>query len=103
MAFGNRKANAKKSGIPFEITFDDLEWPDVCPLLDIKIHYDKFDGKKGPRDNSPSIDRIDPDFGYVRGNVWVICNRANRIKSDAQWYELLLVGNRLKKKMVKNG
>lgn len=34
-------------------------------------------------DGSPTIDRMLPHRGYVRGNVTVISARANRIKSDA--------------------
>ena len=35
-----------------------------------------------------TIDRVDPDGGYVTGNVRVISMRANRIKSDASIAEL---------------
>lgn len=31
-------------------------------------------------DSSPTLDRIDPEVGYVEGNVWVICYRCNAIK-----------------------
>jgi hypothetical protein len=43
------------------------------------------------RDDSPSIDRIDPRLGYLPGNVWIICNRANRIKSDGTAREHLVI------------
>ena len=32
--------------------------------------------------NSPSLDRIRPQLGYVAGNVRVISNRANHLKSN---------------------
>ena len=35
------------------------------------------------KDFSPSVDRIDPTKGYVRGNVRVISYLANRMKSNA--------------------
>ncbi len=38
--------------------------------------------------NSPSFDRIIPTRGYTKGNVIIISNRANRIKSDATVEEL---------------
>lgn len=45
-------------------------------------------GKTGGGDHSPSLDRIRGDLGYVPGNIIVISNRANRIKSDASIREL---------------
>jgi hypothetical protein len=39
-------------------------------------------------DFSPSIDRIIPSLGYVRGNVVIVSMRANRIKTDATDAEL---------------
>ena len=33
--------------------------------------------------DSPSLDRIVPELGYVKGNIRVISNRANHLKSDA--------------------
>jgi hypothetical protein len=51
-------------------------------------------GQDKPTDNSPSLDKIIPSLGYVRGNVQVISQRANSIKRDATLAELeLLVQN----------
>lgn len=36
----------------------------------------------GGKENSPSIDRIQNDLGYVPGNIGVISMLANRIKSS---------------------
>ena len=38
--------------------------------------------------NSPSFDRIDPTKGYVKGNVIIVSNKANVIKSNATVEEL---------------
>jgi len=46
----------------------------------------KLDGKK--KNNSPSIDRIVPALGYVRGNVALLCWRCNNLKRDATAAEL---------------
>lgn len=40
------------------------------------------------RDNSPTLDRIRNELGYVPGNVAVVSYRANRLKSDASLDEL---------------
>jgi hypothetical protein len=65
---------------------DDISIPDHCPILGIPLFPRR--GKQGGSDNSPSLDRIEGKFGYVKGNVIVISNRANRLKSDATIKEL---------------
>lgn len=76
----SRKAHAKKEGLKFEIEVGDLlPIPDVCPVLGIPIY--RNEEKHGP--NSPSVDKLIPSKGYVKGNVRVISWRANSIKSDA--------------------
>jgi hypothetical protein len=44
------------------------------------------DGRK--TDNSPSLDKIDNEKGYVPGNLAIISSRANAIKSDASLEEI---------------
>jgi hypothetical protein len=84
------KSRAKKRGIPFNISTDDIHLPDVCPALGIPLVYG---GGKGPTDNSPSLDRVLPLLGYVAGNVIVISNRANRIKNNATIPELRAIAD----------
>jgi hypothetical protein len=86
------KARAKKKGLEFCITAEDLIHATHCPLLNIPLDFDKRG--KGTNPESPSIDRIDPNEGYVPVNVWVVSAKANRMKSDATLEELeLLVEN----------
>lgn len=72
------RLRAKKRGLPFNITKDDLVVPEFCPVLGIKLVPRQ--GRLAP--DSPSVDRRDPTKGYVSGNVAVISWLANRIKSD---------------------
>lgn len=81
------RARAKTKGIPFSITEADIVIPDTCPVLGIKL----VQSTGAKTDNSPSLDRIIPDLGYVPGNVVVISLRANRIKNDATVEELGLL------------
>ena len=76
------KERALKYGIPFELDEHGVEWNERCPVLGIELDY----GPKGRggSENSPSIDRLDPDRGYVAGNVSVVSAVANRIKSNAE-------------------
>lgn len=72
------KMRSRDNNIPFNITRHDITIPEFCPVLGIKII------QKGGKtsDNSPSIDRIIPELGYIKGNVMVISWRANSIKRD---------------------
>ena len=36
----------------------------------------------GLKYNSPSLDRIDPRFGYIPGNVRIVCNSYNMAKGN---------------------
>ena len=84
--FWGLQASAKRRGIPFDLTFEDVAYPDHCPILGIPLFRNI--GKNGPTANSPSIDKIDPKLGYVKGNIQVISHRANVMKQDASAEEL---------------
>ncbi len=72
------RQRAKLKGLEFSIETDDINIPDVCPILGIKLDITA----KKPSDNLPSLDRIDPAKGYVKGNVWVISWKANELKTN---------------------
>jgi hypothetical protein len=96
---GQAKRRAIEKGLEFSITMDDLlPVPTVCPVLGITINYEGNNGQRGFVNDSPSIDRIDSSLGYVKGNVQLICWRANRIKSDATIEELQALLNFMKGK-----
>lgn len=82
------KNRAKKKGVPFDISPEDVyalvEGAEVCPALGIPL---KWDNNK-LLDDSPTLDRMVPELGYVKGNIAIISNKANRIKTDAQAEEL---------------
>lgn len=89
------KQRASMQNIPFDITYLDIEIPEYCPLLGIKLQ--KHIGKNvGIQNDSPTIDKIIPNLGYVKGNVWVISAKANRMKSNATVEELELLVKNLK-------
>ena len=78
------RARARKTGVPFSITWRDVDFPTHCPVLGIPLEH----GTKPFHQNSPSLDRIFGDKGYVKGNVIVVSFRANRIKGDSTPEEL---------------
>lgn len=82
----------REQGIPFDITADDLmPAPLKCPVFGFKLDWYK-DGRGGA-DDSPSIDRLIPEEGYVPGNVTLISLKANRIKNDSDLSELRMVAD----------
>jgi hypothetical protein len=84
----NAKARAKRNNIPFEIERNDIVIPDVCPVLGIKL----FRESKEAWHNAPSIDRIDNTKGYIKNNIMIVSRRANILKRDATFDELIMIG-----------
>lgn len=81
------KQSAQKRGIPFEISVEDIleiGRPKYCKYLELELDYET--NKLLP--NSPSVNRIDPSIGYVKGNIEIISNRANSMLLDATKDEL---------------
>ena len=74
------RGRAKHEGIPFDLTVDDVFLPEHCPVLGVKLAAARGQGNR--TEAAPSFDRLDSSKGYVRGNVWIISMRANRIKSN---------------------
>lgn len=85
------KARSKRKGYDFNLELEDIVIPNTCPILGCKLEM----GNKKDYSSSPSLDRIDPTMGYVKGNVWVISTRANTIKSNLLLSELKEVITRL--------
>ena len=63
----------------------DIQIPKVCPVLGIPIELKTGIGRY---DSAPSLDRIVPEKGYIKGNVIVISWRANDIRADATTQEM---------------
>lgn len=75
----NAKGRAAKLGLPFTLVLSDIFIPEFCPVLGIKLEM-RHEGS-GRCKSSPTLDRMIPELGYVRGNVAVISGRANSIKN----------------------
>lgn len=79
------KERALKYNLPFEIKIEDIKIPDTCPILNIPL----YSGNGKVHGNSPSLDRIIPNLGYIPSNIWVISYKANTMKSNASKEELI--------------
>lgn len=55
--------------------------------------------KNMPENNSPSLDRLIPEKGYVIGNISLLCNRCNTLKSNATPDELFIIADWYKTKL----
>jgi hypothetical protein len=86
------RARARKAGIDALIRTVDLNWPTHCPVLDIELDYTTPRGQRYHRaPDRPSLDRWDNTKGYTVENTRVISLRANLLKNDATWQELMAV------------
>jgi hypothetical protein len=84
------KARSKNIGVPFDILPEEMPViPKLCPLLGVPMVAGQ--GPNGAKsDFSPSLDRIFPEKGYVKGNIQVISDKANRMKNSASFEEFEL-------------
>ncbi len=89
------KKRSLEKNVPFNLSKEDIEFTEICPLLNISLNWEG-----GPRDkNTPSLDRIIPEIGYVKGNVKIISNLANMMKSYASIEELTEFSKNINKYM----
>ena len=78
----------------FNISIDDIIIPEYCPYLNIKLTTDV---NNCFLPNYTTIDRIDSNLGYVKGNVQVISKLANTMKSNATKEELIIFAKNILK------
>ncbi len=86
------KNRAKKKGIPFGINVEDIQIPTHCPIFGTKFAI----GNGETLPNSPSIDRVIPELGYIPGNVILISHRANTIKNHGDGKEHQMIADWLR-------
>lgn len=80
------RKRARNKGISYDPCINNLIIPTHCPYLNIELDYECDTYNK----NMASIDRIDPELGYVEGNVQIVSMLANQMKSHATKEELVL-------------
>ena len=99
---GGARDRAKEKSLPFDL---DVQYvrslvTSHCPVLQVELDWSLYQNNGKIPFNRPTLDRIDPSKGYVKGNVWIISSKANRIKSDASHEELKLVTEAVGKAIV---
>lgn len=73
-----RKRAAIKRGLEFTITHESLVWPEICPILGIPLDYFT---RGSIKPNLPTIDRVDPRYGYHAWNARIVSFKANSLKN----------------------
>lgn len=94
LMWARAKRRAQEEKLPFDLDPSDIEIPECCPVFGWKLDI----GDGASQDASPSMDKLVPSKGYVKGNVWVISHLANRIKNNATLDQLEAVTAALRKK-----
>jgi len=91
----NSKIRAKAKKLPHNITSDDIRevWPkdNICPVL--KKPFEMGFKSEKTKSMAPSLDKIIPSYGYTKGNIVVISDIVNRLKSDASLEDLKKIIN----------
>ena len=86
----NAKHRAIRENVPFSLVLQDLIdiATDECPILHTPFVWGASGlGKGKMRPDSPTLDRILPELGYIKGNVAFLSYRANRIKDNGTMQE----------------
>ena len=86
----NARARAKRDKVPFNLTIEYLETiaADECPIFHSKFVWGASGlGKGKTRDDTPQLDKIIPELGYVVGNVAFISGKANKMKDNGTMQE----------------
>ena len=81
------KHRAKVKELPYDIDKEHVRklWEDsegCCALTGQKLCLEKWGGKGQVHPQAPSLDRIEPKLGYVKGNVRLITYHMNISLSD---------------------
>jgi hypothetical protein len=88
--YHNAKSRAVRDNVSFDLALQDLIdiATDKCPILHTPFVWGVSGlGKGRTRPDSPTLDRILPELGYIKGNVAFLSYRANRIKDNGTMQE----------------
>ena len=85
LLLGGARKRSKANNLPFDLTIEWLETMVIshCPITLQPIDWLKervANGVPGP--NSPSIDKNNPELGYVQANCAIVSFRGNTIKNN---------------------
>lgn len=78
------KNRSKVKNLPFDLTKDYLIsiWTGKCELTGVEFDLSPYLKKGQVNPNAPSIDRITPHLGYVKGNIRLVSYHVNVALSE---------------------
>lgn len=86
----NARSRARAENLPFDLTYEYLLSiaTDECPIFKTPFTWGVSNlGKGKTRADTPQLDRIIPELGYVQGNVAFISGKANKMKDNGTMQE----------------
>jgi len=86
--YKSAERRAKQKNLEFNLTLEYLVSiaPDFCPVF--KTEFIWGYGRRGYSGESPTLDRVFNNLGYIKENVVFISKKANTAKSDYQCEDL---------------
>lgn len=88
--YNNAKYRAIRENVPFSIVLQDLIdiATDECPIFHTPFVWGASGlGKGKVREDTPQLDRIIPEIGYVKGNIAFLSGKANKMKDNGTMQE----------------
>ena len=88
--YANARSRAKATNLPFNLTISYLVSiaHDECPIFKTPLTWGVSKmGKGKTRLDTPQLDRIIPELGYVIGNVAFLSGKANKMKDNGTMQE----------------
>ena len=88
--YANARSRAKATNLPFNLTISYLVSiaHDECPIFKTPLTWGVSKmGKGKTRADTPQLDRIIPEQGYVIGNVAFLSGKANKMKDNGTMQE----------------
>lgn len=94
---------ARRAGVPFDLDREFVRSKlaaGLCELSGLAIQR-VSPGAYRVHPYAPSLDRVDPDLGYVKSNVRLVCFAVNRARSDWGDEVLLTIASGLVKHITR--
>ena len=92
LAGAKKRATAKGLEFNLDVEFLRSIAPDNCPVFGFELDWNGWGTGEGKaKENSPSLDKIDPNKGYIKGNVMWLSWKANRLKSNVTHKDLMIL------------